>query len=160
MQALASCLISTGACGEGCVGLWIGNLQNKGRGSSEKGVTYASNSNCLVSIGPCVCYLPIMNWVGYPLKKRKGRKERKFIYPKDSKVWTLCLSWWLEWSQDTSFPQSLFHHELWHGLLKRLFSYTLSFSQVNAEWGSLSWFSLLRFFFFFFLSLCDVCVLW
>lgn len=72
----------------------------------------------------CGWHLPILNWEGYPLTKRKGRNERKVTYPEDSEVWTSCLSWWLEWSQESSFPESLFHHEFWHGLLKRTFSYT------------------------------------
>lgn len=49
-------------------------------------------------------------------------------------------SWWLEWSKTTPFPE----FDLWHGPLKETFSYTLSFSQLNAELGSLDWFFPLR----------------
>lgn len=87
MQALASSLTSTQACGEGCVGLWVGNLQT-GSGEAVRRVSRVLQIATVLGLHWPMC----MVFANFELsrvsiKKEKG-KERKVIYPKDSKVWT------------------------------------------------------------------------
>lgn len=69
-------------------------------------------------------------------KERKKEKRKKFYIQRTAESRPHLPDGW-NGLRTTPFPECLFCHELWHGLLKRTFSCTLSFSQLNAKLGSL-----------------------